>query len=113
MKEAGLNNLVIFLSFSYLKGPDYVEGMVNEQRLKMLDEILAICIENDIHLTIQCSQKTGFTGDSNFETGSINEPQNEAEIAEFAEFWEINMVTYPTYFNYPCLGFNSTFACTR
>ncbi len=89
MKEAGLNNLVMFLSFSYLQGPDYVEGMVNEQRLKMLDEILAICIENDVHLTIQCSQKTGFTGDSNFETGSINEPQNEAEIAEFAEFWQM------------------------
>ncbi len=87
VKAAGLNSIVLMTSFSLLQGPETQSGMVNETRLKELDQVIAYAIERDIHITIQCLQTTGFQQTDPFANGDAAEPQTNAQIAEFAQFW--------------------------
>ena len=87
VKAAGLNSIVSMTSFSLLQGPDMQPGMVNETRLRELDQVIAYAIERDIHLTIQCTQTTGFRQTDPFANGAASEPQTDAQIKEFAQFW--------------------------
>ncbi len=92
LKDAGLNLARFNLSFSWLQTPDVTSGLVNETRLKQLDEILALCMKNDIHLMIGCNQYQDFTQQEEFyqifeKAGSG--PKTEKEISDFAAIWQM------------------------
>ena len=87
MQAAGFNNAVCMISFSLLQGPDLHSGMVNVTRLQELDQVIAYAMKRDMHITIQCSQTTGFTQTDPFVNGAAKEPQTDAQIAEIAAFW--------------------------
>lgn len=54
IKDAGFNLVLFPLDFSYYFGRSAEEGKMNENRLKELDQLLAWCIERDMHLNLAC-----------------------------------------------------------
>lgn len=90
VKDAGLNFIKLNLSFSYLQAPDVENGLLNETRLKTLDNVLAMCMENDIHLCIAASQKQDVDEYADFYEMATQEHMGlntEKEIADFAAVW--------------------------
>jgi hypothetical protein len=55
IKEAGFNYIGLNIGFASLQEPFYHGGMVNESQLEYLDQVLAWCIQNDIHAEIRCN----------------------------------------------------------
>ena len=92
LKDSGLNVARMMLSFSWLQTPDVTAGMVNETRLKQLDEVLALCMKNDIHLMLVCTQIQDVSQWANFNDEferSGPGPVTDQEISDFAAFWQM------------------------
>lgn len=90
IKDAGLNFLGLNISFSLLQGPDFISGSVNETRLKELDQIIAWCMEQDIHVDLRCNELQGFKDSDEFNTCREKQDKNltnKAVMGEFAKFW--------------------------
>ena len=77
IKDAGFNFIHYNFSFLYYHGrvadclydnTDYIRGL-NENRLKELDQILAWCMERDIHLNLECHFGIGWPG--SFDTNKL------------------------------------------
>ena len=90
IQDAGFNYIGLQIDFSWLQGRAYysnlesVDGQLDVNRLKKLDQILAWCMERDIHLDIR---GTGVGG-------IIPEKQKmwtatTANAAEFAKIWSV------------------------
>ncbi len=86
ISETGFNFARLFFGFSTLRYPDYPEDgrQVNEAEFKALDQLLAWCIEYDVHLQIAMS----FYLD---EGGNPIEhmPINDAQWELVAAYWEV------------------------
>ena len=53
IKELGANYVHLYLTWSWFQGPDYTfDNKVNLSRLKELDQIIAMCMERDIHIQL-------------------------------------------------------------
>ena len=90
IKDAGFNYIGLQIDFSWLQGRAFysnlepVDGQLDVNRLKKLDQILAWCMERDIHLDIRCTAVGGI----------IPEKQKawtatDANAAEFAKIWSV------------------------
>lgn len=90
IKDAGFNYIGLKIDFSWLQGRSYysdlepVDGQLDVNRLKKLDQVLAWCMERDIHLDIRCTgiggiiprkQKYGIATEEN--------------AAEFTKIWSV------------------------
>ncbi len=74
IKDAGFNYVQILLDFHYYHsdgraidfgwGDDEERGQCNETRLKELDQIIAWCMERDIHVNLACYDVVGVPGRS-------------------------------------------------
>lgn len=92
IKDAGFNFIRYNFSFIYYHGrvaeclydnPDYPRGL-NENRLKELDQILAWCMERDIHLNLECHFGIGWPG--SFDTNKLVDNMDYAN--PLAESWK-------------------------
>lgn len=90
IKDAGFNYIGLQIDFSWLQGRAYysnldpVDGQLDVNRLEKLDQILAWCMERDIHLDIRCTVVGGI----------IPEKQKmwtatDTNAAEFAKIWSV------------------------
>ena len=65
IKDAGFNYIGLQLDFSWLQAGNWysrkepLDGQLDRTRLKTLDQILAWCMERDIHLDIRCTSAGG------------------------------------------------------
>jgi len=85
IKENGFNFVRLFFGFSTLRHPDYPENgrQVNEAEFKALDQLLAWCIEYDLHLQIAMS----FFLDEGANPVE-RMPENDAEWELVTAYWE-------------------------
>lgn len=63
VKDAGFNMVNVLFTFQYYHGEwgqTPQEGKMSEYRLKELDQILAWCMERDIHLNLMCYHSNGW-----------------------------------------------------
>lgn len=91
LKDAGLNFAAINVDFSLLQGPIPEEGMLNESRLKQLDQIIAWCIERDLHVDLRCSGVGGLEVNDRLDEWFAwnHEKCNGTDYApEFAALWK-------------------------
>lgn len=91
MKDAGFNFVGLAFDFSVLQGPVPVEGKLNETRLKELDQVIAWCMERDIHVDLRCSGIGGLTKDTSPEIWAQwnHDSVNGLDYApEFAALWK-------------------------
>ena len=91
MKDAGFNFIGLVFDFSVLQGPVPEEGKLNETRLKELDQVIAWCMEQDIHVDLRCSGTGGLTKDTPFEDWAQwnHDSANSTDYApEFAALWK-------------------------
>ena len=91
LQDAGLNFAGICVDFSLLQGPIPEEGTLNETRLKELDQIIAWCIERDIHVDLRCAGVGGLDSNDFFWDWLEwnREKANGTDYApEFAALWK-------------------------
>lgn len=91
VKDAGFNFIGFAFDFSRLQGPCSEEGMLNETRLKELDQVIAWCMERDIHIDLRCAGVGGLTMETPFpEWAQWNEdaPMGTDYAPEFAALWK-------------------------
>ncbi len=72
IKDAGFNYVQVLFDFHYYHsdkrdigcgwGDDEERGRCNETRLKELDQIIAWCMERDIHVNLACNDVVGISG---------------------------------------------------
>lgn len=89
VKDAGFNYIGLQLDFSWLQGNGYhrgdpLDGNLDLNRLKTLDQILAWCMERDIHLDIRCSGSGGHDENGNRVWNDSSE-----DAQKFAEIWKV------------------------
>lgn len=95
IKDAGFNHVRILFDFEYYMSeiPDqfYIhtdypdEGMMNETHLKELDQIIAWCMERDIHVNLACAGVVGWS-----DLGRPDSIMSKAKNAEpLAEQWQV------------------------
>lgn len=91
VKDAGFNFIGLAFDFSVLQGPVLEEGKLNETRLKQLDQVIAWCIQRDIHVDLRCSGLGGIDQYDPFEdwvawnATAINSTDY---AGEFAALWK-------------------------
>lgn len=90
VKDAGFNFVGITFDFSRLQGPELQVGMLNETRLKELDQVIAWCMERDIHIDLRCCGVGGLSYDAGDYWYQWNhDAPNTTEYAqEFAALWK-------------------------
>ncbi len=91
MKDVGFNFVGLVFDFSVLQGPVPEDGKLNETRLKELDQVIAWCMERDIHVDLRCSGTGGLTKDTSFEDWAQwnHDSANGTDYApEFAALWK-------------------------
>lgn len=90
VKDAGLNFVGITFDFSRLQGPEPQEGMLNEIRLKELDQVIAWCMERDIHVDLRCCGVGGLTHHDRdcWDQWNLDAPNTTEYAAEFAALWK-------------------------
>ncbi len=91
VQDAGFNFIGLAFDFSVLQGPVPEEGKLNETRLKQLDQVIAWCIERDIHVDLRCAGLGGFKRSDSFaDWWDWNEAGvNDTSYAgEFAALWK-------------------------
>lgn len=91
LKDVGFNFVGLVFDFSVLQGPVPEEGKLNETRLKDLDQVIAWCMERDIHVDLRCSGTGGLTKDTSFEDWAQwnHDSANSTDYApEFAALWK-------------------------
>lgn len=91
IKDAGFNYVRILFDFEYYmsetadiyhifsKKPD--QGMMNETHLKELDQIIAWCMERDIHVNLVCTDVIGWS-DQAIPDAILSKPSNAKPMAE-------------------------------
>lgn len=78
--DAGFNMITLPYDFQVLYGPTGDESSMNENRLKELDQILAWCMERDIHLNLSCLHSEGWP--DAFDWGTLfHYPKNAEPLA--------------------------------
>ena len=90
VKDAGFNFVGITFDFSRLQGPDLQTGMLNESRLKELDQVIAWCMERDIHIDLRCCGVGGLSYDSGeyWYQWNHDAPNGTDYADEFAALWK-------------------------
>lgn len=91
VKDAGFNFIGLVFDFSVLQGPVPEAGKLNETRLKELDQVIAWCMERDIHVDLRCSSPGGMTKDDAFSDWVQwnHDSVNGTDYApEFASLWK-------------------------
>lgn len=93
VKDAGFNYIGLQLDFSWLQGHSYtrtnpLDGQLDKNHLEKLDQILAWCMERDIHLDIRASKVGGLMLWDN--KPQQNNWSGTAENApKFAQLWRV------------------------
>lgn len=91
IKEAGFNFLRLNLDFRYYTSDAYNSfywqtnkkgGYMNESRLKELDQIIAYCMEKDIHVNLACKNKVVGWSDQATPPAIFAAPKNAVPLAE-------------------------------
>ena len=90
VKDAGFNFVGITFDFSRLQGPELQAGMMNETRLKELDQVIAWCMERDIHVDLRCCGVGGLAYDAGdyWNQWNHNAPNTTEYAPEFAALWK-------------------------
>lgn len=90
VKDAGFNFVGITFDFSRLQGPELQTGMLNETRLKELDQVIAWCMERDIHVDLRCCGVGGLSYDAGdyWYQWNHDAPNTTEYAAEFAALWK-------------------------
>lgn len=94
LKQAGFNFVGLGFDFSVLQGPNPAEGMINETRLKELDQVIAWCMERDIHVDLRClgvggcDLKTDFGTWNSHNYDTLNS-KDKKESEAFAGLWAV------------------------
>lgn len=90
MKDAGFNFVGITFDFSRLQGPELQVGMLNETRLKELDQVIAWCMERDIHIDLRCCGLGGLSYDAGeyWYQWNHDAPNTTQYAEEFAALWK-------------------------
>lgn len=90
VKDAGFNFVGITFDFSRLQGPNLQVGMLNETRLKELDQVIAWCMERDIHVDLRCCGVGGLSYDAGdyWYQWNHDAPNTTEYAAEFAALWK-------------------------
>lgn len=91
IKDAGFNFVGLVFDFSVLQGPIPEEGKLNETRMKELDQVIAWCMERDIHVDLRCSSPGSLTKDTSFDDWERwnHDCVNSTDYApEFAALWK-------------------------
>lgn len=91
LNDVGFNFVGLVFDFSVLQGPVPQEGKLNETRLKDLDQVIAWCMERDIHVDLRCSGTGGLDKDTPFEDWAQwnHDSANSTDYApEFAALWK-------------------------
>ncbi len=92
IKDAGFDYIGLAVNYSNLQYPYLANNTVNKSHMEHLDQILAWCIEYDIHLDIKCASAPGadrvldYDEEKEF-TDKIY--TDEAFRQEFADFWQM------------------------
>ncbi len=91
IKDAGFNYVRILFDFEYylseiadlfhIFSPKPDEGMMNETHLKELDQIIAWCMERDIHVNLVCTDVIGWS-DQAIPDAILSKPRNAKPMAE-------------------------------
>ena len=93
IQDTGFNYLCYSFNFMYYHGRTYeylynkteFEEVMNENRLKELDQLLAWCMERDIHLNLACNFSMGWP-----DSFSINKLISDEKYAEpMAKCWKV------------------------
>lgn len=104
VKDAGFNYIGLQLDFSWLQCGDYYrsrpsqEGYLDKAFLERLDQILAWCIERDIHLDLRA------TGVGGCDETKSHWDKSEETAQKFAEIWKVLAQRYAEVPN-ACLSF--------
>ncbi len=91
VQDAGFNFIGLAFDFSVLQGPVPEEGKLNETRLKQLDQVIAWCIQRDIHVDLRCAGLGGFKRSDSFDDwwdwngAGVNDT---GYAGEFAALWK-------------------------
>ena len=90
VRDAGFNFVGITFDFSRLQGPELQAGMLNETRLKELDQVIAWCMERDIHIDLRCCGLGGLFYDAGEYWNQWNHdaPNTMQYAEEFAALWK-------------------------
>lgn len=91
VKDAGFNFVGITFDFSRLQGPVLQKGMLNETRLKELDQVIAWCMERDIHVDLRCCGMGGLSLEAPFSEWTqwnYDAPNGTEYAEEFAALWK-------------------------
>lgn len=90
IQDAGFNYIGLQIDFSWLQGgnqlsrKDPLDGQLDLSRLKKLDQILAWCMERDIHLDIRCTGAGGMIPNKRNRWTASNDTAE-----EFAKIWSV------------------------
>lgn len=91
VKDAGFNFIGLVFDFSVLQGPIPEDGKLNETRLKELDQVIAWCMERDIHVDLRCVSPGGLTKDDSFADWvqwNYDSANSTDYAPEFAALWK-------------------------
>ena len=90
VQDAGFNFVGITFDFSRLQGPELQVGMLNETRLKELDQVIAWCMERDIHVDLRCCGLGGLSYDAGdyWYQWNHDAPNGTEYAEEFAALWK-------------------------
>lgn len=95
LADCGFNHITVMFSASWLQGPDYKKGTVNEKRLKEFDRVLALCMKYDIHLNLVCNELPGYKcNESDAFTDSANKIKEKGKAKELADIWGVMAKRY-------------------
>ena len=94
LAENGFNFTRLYLSFETLRYPDFPEDprMVSQSELRDLDQLLAWCIEYDIHLQIAMNDYLNSDGTAKGQGEGM--PQNQTEWDLAREYWSMLAARY-------------------
>lgn len=92
VKDAGFNYIGLQLDFSWLQGNSYtredsLDGQLDLNHLEKLDQILAWCMERDIHLDIRATRVGGYMRKGN--QTQQNWIGNAENAPKFAALWGV------------------------
>ncbi|MBQ7867061.1 MAG: cellulase family glycosylhydrolase [Clostridia bacterium] len=91
VKDAGFNFIGLAFDFSILQGPVPEESKLNEMRLREMDQLIAWCMERDIHVDLRCSGSGGLTIEDSFgdwQKWNHDSVNSTAYAPEFAVLWK-------------------------
>ena len=90
LKENGFNFTRLYLNFMTLRYPDYPKDpyLVNENELKELDQLIAWCIQYDVHLLISMNRYMDENGDF-YKSDWTDMPQSKKGWKLIQTYWEM------------------------